>query len=108
MLLTGYLGTPDTARLAAELAGIIRAQKPHAIFACDPVMGDDDALYVKPIWRSDHHRPGVARRCAAAEHLRTGAPHWPDGQGRRRRARGRAGPTAIVGRQGAGRDRHSG
>ena len=48
MLLTGYLGTPDTARLAAELAGIIRAQKPHAIFACDPVMGDDDALYVKP------------------------------------------------------------
>jgi pyridoxine kinase len=48
MLLTGYLGTPDTARLAAELAGIIRAQKPSAIFACDPVMGDDDALYVKP------------------------------------------------------------
>jgi pyridoxine kinase len=48
MLLTGYLGTPDTARLAAELAGIIRADKPHAIFACDPVMGDDDALYVKP------------------------------------------------------------
>jgi pyridoxine kinase len=48
MLLTGYLGTPDTARLAAELAGIIRKQKPHAIFACDPVMGDDDALYVKP------------------------------------------------------------
>lgn len=48
MLLTGYLGTPDTARLAAELAGIIRAQKPNAIFACDPVMGDDDALYVKP------------------------------------------------------------
>ena len=38
----------DAARLAAELAGIIRAQKPHAIFACDPVMGDDDALYVKP------------------------------------------------------------
>jgi len=48
MLLTGYLGTPDTARLAAELAGIIRAERPHAIFACDPVMGDDDALYVKP------------------------------------------------------------
>jgi pyridoxine kinase len=48
MLLTGYLGTPDTARLAAELAEIIRKQKPHAIFACDPVMGDDDALYVKP------------------------------------------------------------
>jgi pyridoxine kinase len=48
MLLTGYLGTPDTARLAAELAGIIRAEKPQAIFACDPVMGDDDALYVKP------------------------------------------------------------
>lgn len=48
MLLTGYLGTPDTARLAAELAGIIRAQNPKAIFACDPVMGDDDALYVKP------------------------------------------------------------
>jgi pyridoxine kinase len=48
MLLTGYLGTADTARLAAELAGIIRAQQPNAIFACDPVMGDDDALYVKP------------------------------------------------------------
>src|SRR5262245_25889129 len=48
MLLTGYLGTADTARLAAELAVLIRAQKPNAIFACDPVMGDDDALYVKP------------------------------------------------------------
>src|SRR5262245_46180782 len=48
MLLTGYLGTADTARLTAELAGIIRAQRPNAIFACDPVMGDDDALYVKP------------------------------------------------------------
>jgi pyridoxine kinase len=48
MLLTGYLGTPDTARLAAELASIIRADNPQAIFACDPVMGDDDALYVKP------------------------------------------------------------
>lgn len=48
MLLTGYLGTPDTARLAGELAGIIRAQNPKMIFACDPVMGDDDALYVKP------------------------------------------------------------
>ena len=48
MLLTGYLGTPDTARLAKELAGLIRAQNPKAIFACDPVMGDDDELYVKP------------------------------------------------------------
>jgi len=48
MLLTGYLGTPDTARLAAELAHLIRAQNPQAIFACDPVMGDDDELYVKP------------------------------------------------------------
>jgi pyridoxine kinase len=48
MLLTGYLGTPDTARMAAELAGLIRAQNPRAIFACDPVMGDDDELYVKP------------------------------------------------------------
>lgn len=48
MLLTGYLGTSEAARLAAELAGIVRAQKPGALFACDPVMGDDDALYVKP------------------------------------------------------------
>jgi pyridoxine kinase len=48
MLLTGYLGTADTARLTAELAGLIRQQNPRAIFACDPVMGDDDALYVKP------------------------------------------------------------
>lgn len=48
MLLTGYLGAPDTARLAAELAHLIRAQNPQAIFACDPVMGDDDELYVKP------------------------------------------------------------
>src|ERR1044072_1630989 len=48
MLLTGYLGPPEPARVGAELAGIIRAQKRSAIFACDPVMGDDDALYVKP------------------------------------------------------------
>jgi pyridoxine kinase len=48
MLLTGYLGTPDTARLAKELAHLIRRQNPQAIFACDPVMGDDDELYVKP------------------------------------------------------------
>lgn len=48
MLLTGYLGTADTARLTAELAGLIRKNNPKAIFACDPVMGDDDSLYVKP------------------------------------------------------------
>lgn len=48
MLLTGYLGTAETARLAAELAKTIWLHKPYAIFACDPVMGDDDALYVNP------------------------------------------------------------
>jgi pyridoxine kinase len=48
MLLAGYLGTADTARLTAELAGTIRKSNPRAIFACDPVMGDDDSLYVKP------------------------------------------------------------
>jgi pyridoxal/pyridoxine/pyridoxamine kinase len=48
MLLTSNWGTRDTTRLAAELAGIIREQKPNAIFACDPVMGEDDVLHGKP------------------------------------------------------------
>ncbi len=47
-ILTGYLGSADLAHLAAEIVDRLKARKPELLFVCDPVMGDDGALYVKP------------------------------------------------------------
>ena len=45
-VLTGYLGDAPTVPMAIAALEAARAQKPEVVFACDPVMGDDGALYV--------------------------------------------------------------
>jgi pyridoxine kinase len=47
-VVTGYLGDPGNVPVIAALVDRLRQQHPKLIFACDPVMGDDGALYVKP------------------------------------------------------------
>lgn len=47
-ILTGYLGAPETAALVAEVVAEVKAENPNAIFICDPVIGDQGAMYVKP------------------------------------------------------------
>jgi pyridoxine kinase len=45
-LLTGYLGDAPTVPLVIAALEAAQASKPGIVFACDPVMGDDGALYV--------------------------------------------------------------
>lgn len=48
-LLTGYLGEPAMAEVAADALARIRAANPKALYLCDPVMGSAaKGLYVKP------------------------------------------------------------
>lgn len=47
-VLTGYLGAPETAALVAEVVAEIKALNPKALYICDPVIGDQGAMYVKP------------------------------------------------------------
>ena len=45
-VVTGYLGDAPTVPLAIAALEAARAKKREVVFACDPVMGDDGALYV--------------------------------------------------------------
>ena len=47
-ILTGYLGSAELAHLAAEVVDRLKKARPEIVYVCDPVMGDDGALYVKP------------------------------------------------------------
>ncbi|TDQ82104.1 pyridoxine kinase [Dongia mobilis] len=47
-VLTGYLGAPETAALVAEVVAEVKAANPDALFICDPVIGDQGSMYVKP------------------------------------------------------------
>lgn len=47
-ILTGYLGAPETASLVAEVVAEVKAANPKAIYICDPVIGDQGYMYVKP------------------------------------------------------------
>lgn len=47
-VLTGYLGAPETAALVAEVVAEVKAANPNALYICDPVIGDQGAMYVKP------------------------------------------------------------
>lgn len=42
VLLTGYLGSPATARHVARFAADARTHNPNLVYLCDPVMGDED------------------------------------------------------------------
>lgn len=45
-VLTGYLGDAPTVPVVLAALDAARAKKGEVVFACDPVMGDDGALYV--------------------------------------------------------------
>jgi pyridoxine kinase len=47
-LLTGYVGDAATGGAIAGCAAALRAARPGALWCCDPVMGDDGRLYVRP------------------------------------------------------------
>jgi pyridoxine kinase len=48
-LLTGYVGDPATATALLHAASLLRAANPRALWACDPVIGDDaPGIYVRP------------------------------------------------------------
>lgn len=42
ILVTGYLGSPETAAVVADFARRATARNPDLIYLCDPVIGDDD------------------------------------------------------------------
>jgi pyridoxine kinase len=45
-VLSGYLGDAGQAEAVASLVGAVRRRNPHALYLCDPVMGDLGGLYV--------------------------------------------------------------
>jgi pyridoxine kinase len=48
MILSGYLGSAETAIVVADFVARARASHPHLRYACDPVLGDRDrGLFVK-------------------------------------------------------------
>jgi pyridoxine kinase len=48
MILSGYLGSPDTAGVVADFVERARARNPALLYACDPVLGDRDrGLFVQ-------------------------------------------------------------
>ncbi|MCS6780094.1 MAG: pyridoxal kinase PdxY [Geminicoccaceae bacterium] len=48
-LLSGYLGDPATAEVVIEAVERVRSHRPDAVYACDPVIGDDGrGVFVRP------------------------------------------------------------
>jgi pyridoxine kinase len=47
-VLSGFIGEPGTGAVVADAVARVKAANPQALYACDPVMGDRDGLYVKP------------------------------------------------------------
>ncbi len=45
-ILSGYLGHADQAEPVSRLVKAVKANNPCAIYVCDPVIGDEDGLYV--------------------------------------------------------------
>jgi pyridoxine kinase len=45
-VLSGYLGSPAQAEAIAALVGAVKRVRPDALFVCDPVIGDEEGLYV--------------------------------------------------------------
>ena len=46
-VLSGYLGLPGTAAVAADVVTRLRQSKPDALYLCDPVIGDNGRVYVR-------------------------------------------------------------
>lgn len=48
-VLSGYLGDPATAEVVVEAVERVRRHRPDAVYACDPVIGDDGrGVFVRP------------------------------------------------------------
>jgi pyridoxine kinase len=48
-VLSGYLGDPGTAAIVIEAVERVRRHRPEAVYACDPVIGDDGrGVFVRP------------------------------------------------------------
>lgn len=48
-VLSGYLGAPEQAEIVLDAVARTRRHNPHALYVCDPVLGDwDRGLYAKP------------------------------------------------------------
>jgi pyridoxine kinase len=47
-VLSGFIGEPATGAVIAEAVARVKAANPQALYACDPVMGDREGLYVQP------------------------------------------------------------
>lgn len=48
-VLSGYLGDPATAAIVIEAVERVRRHRPEAVYACDPVIGDDGrGVFVRP------------------------------------------------------------
>lgn len=45
-VLSGYLGDASQASAIASLVAAVKARNPHALYVCDPVIGDAGGLYV--------------------------------------------------------------
>ncbi len=45
-VLTGYIGHPEQAAVILEAVRLVKAANPGAVFACDPVLGDEGKLFV--------------------------------------------------------------
>ncbi len=46
-VLTGYLGEPAQAAVAARAVREVKSANPAALYLCDPVFGDDDGAYAR-------------------------------------------------------------
>lgn len=46
-VLTGYFATAEQVAIAAGLIAALKQQQPGLVFLCDPVMGNEEGLYVK-------------------------------------------------------------
>jgi pyridoxine kinase len=46
-VLTGYLGKPEIGEAALGALAAVRAANPAAVYACDPVIGDEGRVYVQ-------------------------------------------------------------
>jgi pyridoxine kinase len=47
-VLTGYLGDAALGAAVLDAVAYVRAENPAALWCCDPVMGDDGRVYVRP------------------------------------------------------------
>ena len=100
-VLSGYLGDATLGEVVLRTFGEVRQQRPEALYACDPVMGDEGrGFFVRPASPSSS-RPVPSRRPTSSPPTSSSSPTSPtarstDGGRARRRRRVRATGPRIV------------